>query len=114
MGPSVAFVTEINHRATLLTCFGNFEPFEEIAQTLSGFEAEPLSPIYEAAEDFKHYMDTETGVAIDLPGNWVVTGIVPGQRATLQSYPENKYIGGEALSAGEGAPGVCAAGCGRC
>jgi hypothetical protein len=36
-----------------------------------------------------------------VPGAWVVTGVVPGQRVTLQSYPESKYVGGEALQAGD-------------
>jgi len=101
MGRSVSFVAEINHRAISLTCFGNPEPFEKITQTLSGFEATSLSTIYESSEGFLQYQDTETGVTLDMPGSWMVTGIIPGQRATLQSYPENKYIGGEAFEAGD-------------
>jgi len=101
MGRSVSFVSEINHRAISLTCFGKPELFEEITQTLSGFEATLLSPIYESTEGFKRYQDTKTGVTVDMPGSWMVTGIIQGQRSTLQSYPENKYIGGEALDAGD-------------
>lgn len=100
MGRSVALVTEINNRAVVLTCFGSPEPFDEIASTLNGFEADP-SPIYNSEEGFKQYQDFETGITIDMPGLWIVTGIVPGQRATLQSYPENKYIGGETLEPGD-------------
>jgi heat shock protein HslJ len=101
MGRSVALVAEINRRAVVLTCFGNSEPFEDIAKTLSGFEAATLSPIYESVEGFKQYQDTETGVTLDMPERWIATGIIPGQRVTLQSYPENKYVGGEALEPGD-------------
>ena len=97
MGRSFSLVTEINDRAISLTCFGNPEPVDGIAQTLSGFEPTVFSPIYESPEGFKQYKDTETGVTLDMPGSWMITGIIPGQGATLQSYPENKYIGGEAL-----------------
>jgi len=101
MGSSVSLVTEINRRAISLTCFGDFTPVDDIAQTLSGFEPVIRSPIYQSSEGFKHYMDTETGVTIDMPWHWIVTGIVPGQRATLQSFPQDKYIGGEALETGD-------------
>ncbi|UCH58378.1 MAG: META domain-containing protein, partial [Anaerolineales bacterium] len=101
MGRAVVLVVEINQRIIKLTCFGNFTPVDGIAQTLRGFEAAPLSPVYESLEGFKQYKDTETGIAIDMPGNWIVTGIVPGQRVGLQSYPENKYIGGEVLEPGD-------------
>lgn len=100
MGRSVVLVTEINNRAVVLTCFGSPEPFDEIASTLNGFEANP-SPIYNSEEGFKQYQDFETGITIDMPGLWIVTRIVPGQRATLQSYPEDKYIGGETLEPGD-------------
>jgi hypothetical protein len=101
MGRSVSLVTEINQRAITLTCFGDFTPVDDIAQTLNGFEPAVHSPIYQSSEGFHHYLDTQTGVAIDMPTHWMVTGIIPGQRAILQSYSENKYIGGEALDAGD-------------
>jgi len=101
MGRAVVLVVEINQRIVKLTCYGNFTPVDDIAQTLREFEPASLSPIYESAEGFNHYQDTEMGVSIDFPGSWIVTGIVPGQRATLQSYPENKYNGGETLEPGD-------------
>ncbi len=101
MGQSDSLVAEINNRAVVLTCFGGPEQFEEIARTMSGFDVEATSPIYEDTEGFQHYQDAAAGVAIDLPAGWVATGIVPGERATLQSYPENKYIGGEARDPGD-------------
>jgi hypothetical protein len=73
----------------------------EIAVTLSGFEvAVPLSPP-DSDAIFKQFQDSETGVAVSLPGNWVISGIIPGHRATLKSYPEGKYIGGEVIQPGD-------------
>jgi heat shock protein HslJ len=103
MGRSVSLVAEINGRAVVLVCFGELEPFDEIAATLhaaEGFEVAPL-PTVEPVAAIKRYRDSETGVSVLVPGEWVVTGIVPGQRVTLQSYPESKYVGGEALQAGD-------------
>jgi heat shock protein HslJ len=45
---------------------------------------------------FQVYEDETIGVALLLPENWTVTQIVPGQSTILQSYPEDKYVGGEA------------------
>ena len=36
-----------------------------------------------------------------VPESWVVTGVIPGEYAILQSYPEDKYIGGEAREPGD-------------
>jgi hypothetical protein len=45
---------------------------------------------------FQVYEDETIGVTLLLPENWTVTQVVPGQSAILQSYPEDKYVGGEA------------------
>lgn len=84
MGQSVAFVTEINTRAVVLNCFGNPEPFEEIVNTLSGFEG-TASSIHDSSEGVQPYRDSETGVSLDVPGNWAITEVFPGVKATLQS-----------------------------
>jgi peptidyl-Lys metalloendopeptidase len=34
MGPSLSLITEVNEQAVVLTCFGEFAPFDEIAVTL--------------------------------------------------------------------------------
>jgi hypothetical protein len=103
MGPSIALFTEVNGRTVVLTCFGEFEPFDEIASTLG--EADVVEgappPVTGPAAALNQYQDSEAGVSVLLPEDWVVTGIVPGQRATLQSYPENKYVGGEAFQPGD-------------
>lgn len=50
---------------------------------------------------FKEYRDPPTGISIDMPKDWFVTGVIEGQFAILQSYPEDKYIGGEAREPGD-------------
>jgi heat shock protein HslJ len=84
MGRSVAFVTEINNRAIVLNCFGNPEPFEKIANTLSGFEG-TASSNHDSNVGVQQYRDSETGVTLDVPGSWAITEIIPGVKATLQS-----------------------------
>jgi hypothetical protein len=42
-----------------------------------------------------------TGISVYVPESWVVTGVMPGQFAILQSYPEDKYTGGEAREPGD-------------
>jgi hypothetical protein len=35
-----------------------------------------------------------TGVSVYVPESWVVIEVIPGESAILQSYPEDKYVGG--------------------
>jgi hypothetical protein len=103
MERSLSLVTEVNERAVVLTCFGELEPFDQIAVTLDVadiVEGTP-SPAIEPAAAFKQYQDSAAGVSVHMPGDWVVIGIVPGHRAMLQSFPETKYVGGEALKPGD-------------
>lgn len=51
--------------------------------------------------EYNPYQDPETGIAIFIPDRWIVTGIVEGEYAILQSYPEDKYVGGEPLAEGD-------------
>jgi len=63
---------------------------------------EPMqSPTFEAPVGFKEYQDSVVGVSVYIPESWVVTGIIDGQYAIFQSYPEDKYIGGEMLEPGD-------------
>jgi hypothetical protein len=59
------------------------------------------SPATEPPAGFKPYQDAVAGVSVYVPESWVVTGVVPGQFVILQSYPETKYVGGEALKQGD-------------
>jgi hypothetical protein len=36
MGPVMVLFAEVNERTVVLTCFGDFTPFDEIATTLGG------------------------------------------------------------------------------
>jgi heat shock protein HslJ len=64
--------------------------------------AEPAAPaIFQPPVGFKKYQDAATGISVYVPESWTVTGVLPGQSAILQSYPEDKYIGGEALEPGD-------------
>jgi hypothetical protein len=103
MGRSLSLITEVNERAVVLICFGELAPFDAIADTLSWSPAgEGTSPPAIAPPaGTKPYQDPETGVTVTVPESWVVTGVVPGHTAILHSYPENKYVGGEALAGGD-------------
>ena len=103
MGRSLSLITEINERVVALSCFGELTPFDQIAVTLGETdiaESTP-SPAIEPGTGSKQYQDAETGVSVYVPEDWVVTGVVPGHQAILQSYPENKYVGGEARAPGD-------------
>lgn len=58
-------------------------------------------PVFHPPEGFHKYQDSVTGIFVYIPEDWMVTGIVEGQSAILQSYPEDKYIGGEMLEEGD-------------
>ena len=68
--------------------------------TLAIVEVTP-SPTIEPPAGFKQYQDPVAGVSVYIPESWVVTGVVPDQWAILQSYPEDKYVGGEAFKPGD-------------
>ena len=58
-------------------------------------------PDFEPPVGFKEYRDTVMGISIYIPENWTVTGVVDGEYAIFQSYPEDKYIGGEGREPGD-------------
>jgi hypothetical protein len=72
----------------------------DVAETFVTQDAAP-TPAVEPLAGFKQYEDSVVGVSVFVPESWVVTGIVPGKFAFLQSYPEDKYIGGEAFKPGD-------------
>lgn len=59
------------------------------------------TPTFEPPEGFKKYQDSVVGVSVFIPENWAVIEVDPGQLAYLQSYPEDKYIGGEPFQPGD-------------
>jgi hypothetical protein len=50
---------------------------------------------------YTEYRDEMSGVSLFVPEDWVVTGVVEGQYAIFQSYPEDNYVGGEIFQAGD-------------
>jgi heat shock protein HslJ len=101
-GRSLSMVIDVHERALALTCFGDLTPFDDIAATLSASEilVETPQQTPDPAAGGRYQAEIAT-VSIDIPENWFVTGIVPGQRAVLQSYPDGKYVGGEPLQPGD-------------
>jgi hypothetical protein len=61
----------------------------------------PPSPTFEPPAGFREYRDSLAGVSIYLPESWFITGIIEGQYAIFQSYPEDKYVGGEPFQPGD-------------
>ena len=55
------------------------------------------TPTLESPAGFKQYQDSVVGVSIFVPESWVMIEVDPGRLTILQSYPEDKYIGGEAF-----------------
>ena len=51
--------------------------------------------------EYHRYQDPVTGITVFIPRGWIVTGIIEGEYAILQSYPEDKYIGGEPRQEGD-------------
>lgn len=51
--------------------------------------------------EYNRYVDGVTGIGILIPESWIVTGIIEGEYAILQSYPEDKYVGGELFDEGD-------------
>ena len=69
------------------------EPDEPVVMT-----ADPTpttAPHFVPPEGFNPYQDEITGITVYIPETWIVTGILEGQYAILQSHPEDKYVGGE-------------------
>ena len=61
---------------------------------------EPI-PDFSRPEGFIDYSDQVAGVTISYPESWVVTGIIEGDYAIFQSYPPDKYVGGEGFQPGD-------------
>lgn len=92
-----------------------FEPYNtNVADRTSGEQNEPVQieaptdapdvdvlPAEGPSWDYNPYQDPDTGISVFVPKGWIVTGIVEGKQAILQSYPEDKYVGGESREEGD-------------
>jgi heat shock protein HslJ len=72
-------------------------PAEQSNQEPPTITAMPADP----PAGFKEYQDPVTGISIYIPENWTVTGVIDGEYAIFQSYPEDKYVGGEGRDPGD-------------
>ena len=61
----------------------------------------PPTATFEPPAGFKEYQDLKRGISLYYPESWIVTGVIGGQYAIFQSYPEDKYIGGEGFQSGD-------------
>ncbi len=66
------------------------------AQTPSAPQPPPLP-----AQAGVRYRDEVAGLALDLPESWVIFDSTPRELAIFQSYPLDKYGGGETLEAAD-------------
>ena len=84
---------------------------EQPVPTLEQIQEEPTpepatdtpepAPSFSRPDGFIDYSDQIAGVTISYPENWIVTGIIEGDYAIFQSYPLDKYIGGEGFHPGD-------------
>lgn len=89
-------------RSTTVAVTPTLEQPHSVPPTPTAEVLEPTpTPTFEPPAGFKEYQDSMVGVSVYIPESWLVTGIVEGQYAILQSYPEEKYVGGEILESGD-------------
>jgi len=80
----------------------NQAPTEPIPATVVTNNSEPTEvPTVQTPAGFKVYRDSTAGVEVYIPESWTVTSVIEGELAILQSYPEDKYVGGEARELGD-------------
>jgi heat shock protein HslJ len=75
------------------------DPNDSVSVTVA--PTSTVTPEYEPPEGWNPYQDPGTGISVYIPGDWIVTGIIEGEYAILQSYPEDKYVGGEMREDGD-------------
>ncbi len=63
--------------------------------------APTLTPTFTPPTGFKEYQDAVAGISLYIPESWAVTSVMPGQSAIFQSYPTDKYVGGEMREPGD-------------
>jgi len=71
-----------------------------LTPTVEILESTP-TPAFEPPVGFKEYQDSVVGISLYIPESWLVTSIIEGQSAIFQSYPAEKYVGGEMLEPGD-------------
>ena len=99
--PETSYTVVVNDVAkTLVTQPG--PPTPTVQATPTQAPPEPTATaVPQPPAGFQLYEDPAAGVALFYPEGWFVTQVQPGQSAILQSYPEDKYVGGEARQPGD-------------
>ena len=93
-GESLTFYIELNPVLVFeVESDGRFQEETDPTPT-AAIEIEP-------PDGYTLYQDPITGISVYFPEGWIITGIIEGQYAILQSYPEDKYVGGEPLEEGD-------------
>lgn len=59
------------------------------------------APAFEPPAGFKEYRAESIGVLVYIPETWIEHTVVEGEYVILQSYPKDKYVGGEGLEPGD-------------
>jgi heat shock protein HslJ len=68
---------------------------------VEAFPSPTSPPVFTPPEGWNLYWDPVTGISVYIPDGWIVTGIIEGEYAILQSYPVDKYVGGEMREDGD-------------
>lgn len=71
-----------------------------VAEPVTGPAASP-TPAFTPPGGYQEYVDAAAGISIFIPDTWIISQTTAGQYAILQSYPIDKYIGGEGLQPGD-------------
>ena len=77
------------------------EPIENPALPTPTAVPPTEAPAPEPPAGFIEYQDSKAGISIYIPESWTKSNILEGEYAIFTSYPEEKYIGGEALESGD-------------
>jgi hypothetical protein len=77
------------------------QPGPPAATPTAGILEPTPTPAFEPPAGFKEYQDPVAGISVYVPESWLATGILEGQYAILQSYPADKYVGGEMFEPGD-------------
>jgi heat shock protein HslJ len=95
-GQTLIFVSQLDEVGSVITTLVPISDLQSADVTASA-----STPTFEPPVDFKIYQDHAAGVMLFLPKNWIVTSVIEGKSAVFQSYPEDKYVGGELIEPGD-------------
>jgi hypothetical protein len=99
--PSLILTTPTSEAASPILATATVEA-PDPSPTATVITPEPTATLaFVAPAGFKEYRDPLAGVSVYIPEGWFVTDVIEGKYAILQSYPPDKYVGGEAFQPGD-------------